>query len=85
MFSGLFLLIFMPASFRLGVSKHKTYLLAALLITGIALSGCGGGGGSTGTGGGGSTSGTPSGDYVVTVTAKSGTISQSSTLKLTVQ
>jgi hypothetical protein len=49
-----------------------------LLFAGLALSGCGGGGSSTSTGGGtsppsgGSATGTPAGNYTITVTATAG-------------
>ena len=55
------------------------------LALGAAVTGCGGGTGSTGGGGGGSSNpGTTAGNYTVTVTATSGTITQNTAVTLTV-
>jgi hypothetical protein len=81
MSSGLLVLVFALVPAEPG-KKRKKYLLAALVICSIVFPGCGGG--SNG-GGGGGASGTPSGSYTITVTGTSGSIKQTSTLKLTVQ
>jgi hypothetical protein len=83
MFSGLFVLVFTLLPVESGASKKRNNcLLAALLISAIALFGCGEG--SSGGGGGGGTSGTPSGSYTVTVVGTAGSVNQTSALKLTV-
>jgi hypothetical protein len=81
-FGGLFVLVFtlVPGARNAG-KMRRNFALAALSIFAIALFGCGGGNNS---GGGGATSGTPSGSYTVTVVGTSGTVSQTTTLKLTV-
>jgi apolipoprotein N-acyltransferase len=63
--------------------KRKNYALAGLLLFAIALVGCGGGS-SNSDGGGGGTAGTPAGNYTITVTGTSGSVKQTSSLKLTV-
>jgi hypothetical protein len=81
-FSGLFALVFALVQVEPGAGKkRKNYLLAALLISVTALVGCGGGS----SGGGGGTGGTPTGNYTITVVGTSGSINQTTTLKLTVQ
>ncbi len=61
-------------------------LLALLIALASAISACGGGGGAGGAGGGGSgIPGTTAGIYTVTVSATSGTIAETGTVKLTVQ
>lgn len=76
------------------IPKRRRNLLAMFVLLAVFVSiaglGCGGGGGSGGSGsggsgGGGSTSGgTTTGAYVVTVTATSGSISQTTTVNVTV-
>ena len=87
MFSGLLVMVFavVPIENR-ATKKRKNYALAALLLVVLVLVGCGGGGtASDGGGGGATTGGTPAGSYTITVTGKSGSITQSSTLQLTVK
>jgi ABC-type glycerol-3-phosphate transport system substrate-binding protein len=80
MFGGLFVLVFTLVPVEPGASKRgQNFVLAALLISAITLVGCGGGSNS-----GGGTSGTPSGSYTITVVGASGSVNQTSTLKLTV-
>jgi len=59
--------------------------LLAIFVSAAAI-GCGGGGGNSGGGGGGGggSTGTPTGNYTVTVTAVSGTITQTTTVALTI-
>jgi hypothetical protein len=65
--------------------KTLSLFVFLLLLTGGALS-CGGGGSSGGGGGGGGgISGTTAGNYVITVTGTSGTITATATVNLTVQ
>jgi hypothetical protein len=79
---GLFFLFFVLVPAEPGDSKkRKKYLLAGLVISTIAFSGCGGGS----SGGGGGNTGTPSGSYTITVSGTSGSIKQTTALKLTVQ
>lgn len=68
-----------------GIPKRRRLWLSmfGLLVFSVAI-GCGGGGGGGG-GGGSSNPGTTAGDYVVTVTATSGTLSSTSTVSLVVQ
>jgi hypothetical protein len=84
MFSGLFVMVFalVPVENR-AAKRRKNYALAAFLLLVFVLVGCGGGSG--GGGGGATTGGTPAGSYTVTVTGKSGSVTQSSTLQLTVK
>ncbi len=58
--------------------------LAALLLAAVALAACGGGGSGGGGGGAKSSPGTPSGSYTLTVKGSAGSVSHSTTLKLTV-
>jgi hypothetical protein len=76
------LLIF--AGWKRPTRRRREYflfiLLPLLLVIGL-LPACGGGGG----GGGGGQPGTPPGSYTVTVTAKSGALTQTASAALTVQ
>jgi hypothetical protein len=66
-------------------SRILTCLLLVLAIAGSGfLVACGGSSNNGGGGGGGGSTGTPAGSYVVTVTATSGSITQTETLSLTV-
>lgn len=77
----LVLLMLTAASLRLAGSRRKaTVLLTAALFAALLWTACGGGGG-----GGGTTpppKGTPAGDYNITVTATSGSLSKQIVLKL---
>ena len=86
-FSGLLVMVFALAPIENRASKkRKNYALAALLLFVFVLVGCGGGGtASDGGGGGATTGGTPAGSYTITVTGKSGSVTQSNTLQLTVK
>ena len=78
----------MGAAFRSGRKKKLVgLLLMLLLISGLLfLAACGGSSASSGGGGGGGTGGTPAGNYIVTITGTSGSLSaQASTFTLTVQ
>jgi apolipoprotein N-acyltransferase len=83
--SGLLLLVFALVPLEAGARKRRLgYVLATALLTAIALVGCGGGSnGSNATGG--SATGTPSGNYTIKVVGTSGSVSQTTSLKLTVQ
>ena len=79
----------MFSTLGLGASRRKKLISGMLLVLAIGgcifLVACGGGSSTTTGGGGGGTSGTPSGTYTVTVTAKSGASTQTETFTLTVQ
>ena len=60
-------------------------LLLGMIVVGLLFTARCGGGSSSSTNTGGGSGGTPSGNYVVTVTGTSGSISQTSTFALTVQ
>jgi hypothetical protein len=83
MFSSLLVMVFALVPVENGArKKRRNYAFAALLLFAFALFGCGGGNSSDG--GGGGTGGTPPGSYTITVTGTSGSVKQTSTLKLTV-
>jgi hypothetical protein len=65
-----------------GNGRHLPFLLLSLLLLIGLLPACGGGGGG---GGGGGQPGTPPGSYTVTVTAKSGSLTHTVPVNLTVQ
>jgi sugar lactone lactonase YvrE len=73
-----------------GLAVPNRKKLIAFCLLGLAVAGllflvaCGGGSSSTGGGGGGS-AGTPAGTYTVTVTAKSGSVTQQTQVTMTVQ
>jgi hypothetical protein len=81
--AGLFVLgiALLPVRMSTNLRRRSKLFCVGLLLCALGALGCGGGGGS----GGGGASRTPSGAYAITVTGTSGTVSQTSTLKLTVQ
>lgn len=88
---GLLALLIDSLAFRRPHASRKwRYLLAAQVVFFILLAAsCGGGGGggsvgSGGTGGTGTPQGTPAGTYTITVTGTSGSVSRSTSVKLTV-
>ena len=74
-----------------GVSKRRRGwqtmlgLIVFLIFLSSGVLSCGGGGSGGGGGGGGGTPGTTAGDYTVTVTGTSGTMTATGTVSLTVQ
>jgi len=76
----------LPLGSIYGFRRRRAAAMLGMLLLMIGLVSCGGGGGSGSTGGGGgSVSGTPSGNYSITVTGTGGTLTHSVSLKLTVQ
>jgi hypothetical protein len=79
------LLMFRPVKRRISSQRQFAccFALALVLLMIGLLPACGGGGGGGGTGGG--QLGTPPGSYTVTVTAKSGSLTHTASVALTVQ
>ena len=77
--------VFLLASGRRPRGQKHVAFCATTVVLLIGLAGCGGGGGSSGGGGGTHDPGTPVGNYIITVTASSGTLVHSTTLQLVVQ
>jgi hypothetical protein len=73
--------------FGVPARRRRWLSMLGLLVFFVSMAaiGCGGGGGGGAGGGGSSNTGTTAGDYVVTVTATSGSLTSTSTVSLIVQ
>jgi hypothetical protein len=78
------LVAFSLTSLRRRTVQPALWVLALVLVSLSFLPSCGGGGGGNGGGGGGGATGTPPGNYTLTVTGSSGNLSHSTTVSLTV-
>ena len=79
------LLLFAMSGTKRAAGWGRWFVLAIALAVAGGFIGCGGGGSSGGTGGAPTNPGTPAGTSSVTVTATSGSITQTTTLQVTVQ